>query len=344
MFDDVNARVVSHRKAAAAWAAALFLTVSGLGCTPITPRPIRATRVYQSPRMVSDQPQIQRGQRRPIIDGVGWLVGIPGKILLWDRRVDNHSIGAETEQSIAQYIAVNDLSTVRVRLNQYRPLEDWERLIRNDSTGVLWRLTFGTVSVLGETLLPGRIFGGDHYNPYTDTIHLYSDIPAIALHEGGHAKDFARRRWKGTYAFAYALPVVPLYHESIASSDVLAYLEAHGTTADQAAAARILYPAYGTYVGNAAGTFAPSYGGLLYYGSLIAGHALGRSKARQLLQLPEAELADSSWYLSGWKRPSGLSHWDWDYNESGATTSMTGRSTVEVVEAEDGHRPQQIEH
>ena len=51
------------------------------------------------------------------------------------------------------------------------------------------------------TAFPERIFaafpfigGGDHYNPYTNTINIYSDHRAIVLHEGGHAKDFARRR------------------------------------------------------------------------------------------------------------------------------------------------------
>ena len=208
--------------------------VGGVGCAPLAPRSIPEQRYYQSSRLPTDQPQIQRGRPRPVIDTVGWVIGIPNKILLWDRRVDNHSISYETELSIAEYVERNNLSTVRVRLNQYRPGEDWGRLVRNDSVGAPWRFTFGALSVLGETLLPGRIFGGDHYNPYTDTIHIYSDIPAVALHEGGHAKDFARRKWKGTYAFAYALPLVPLYHESKAAADVIAHLETHGTPQQQA--------------------------------------------------------------------------------------------------------------
>lgn len=256
------------------------------GCIPLAPRAMDASQLYQSSRLASEtssSSQIQRGQERPVIDAVGWIVGIPNKILLWDCRVDNHSISQQTETELATYLEQNGLETVCVRLNQYRPLEDWRRLVHNDSVGPLWRLTLGSMSVLGETVFPGRIFGGDHYNPFTDTIHIYSDIPAVALHEGGHAKDFARRKWKGTYAFVYLLPLVPLYHESVASSDVFAYLELQGTPEDRAAAARILYPAYGTYVGTAAGNFIPSAGGPLYYGSLLAGHAVGRYQARQIL-------------------------------------------------------------
>ena len=201
-----------------------------LGCagfrSPLHPQSITASRVYESPQLCENEPQIQRGERRKIIDAVGWVVGIPSKILLWNRRVENHRIGPETEAAIAEYLQVNDLDTVRVRLNQYRPGEDWHRLVRNKSVGAGWRYTFGAVSVLGETVIPGRLFGGDHFNPYTNTIHIYSDVPAIAMHEGGHAKDFARRKWKGTYAAVYTLPIVPIYHESIASRDVVAYLQA----------------------------------------------------------------------------------------------------------------------
>ena len=180
------------------------------GCRALPPLAIDATQLYDSPRLIDDQPQIQRGEPRKVIDTVGWIWGIPSKLLLWDRRVDSHHISAETEVAIADYLEYNQLSSVRVRLNQYRPGEDWRRLTRNQSVGAGWRYTFGALSVLGETLIPGRVFGGDHFNPFTNTVHIYSDVPAIALHEGAHAKDFARRRWKGTYAAVYMLPIVPL--------------------------------------------------------------------------------------------------------------------------------------
>ncbi len=256
------------------------------GCSrihaPLQSQSISAMKVYESPQLCDNEPQIQRGERRKIIDGVGWIIGIPSKIILWNRRVENHNVGPETEAAIAEYLQINDLDTVRVRLNQYRPGEDWRRLTRNKSVGAGWRYTFGAVSVLGETLIPGRIFGGDHYNPFTNTIHIYSDVPAIAMHEGGHAKDFARRKWKGSYAALYMLPIVPLYHESIASRDVIAYLEAVGTTEQRANASRILYPAYGTYVGSAAGTLIPNYASPFYYVGVIGGHVAGRVDARQI--------------------------------------------------------------
>lgn len=182
--------------------AACLLLASG--CRPLAPQAIDATRIYDSPQLLDEQPQIQRGEPRKIIDGFGWVWGIPSKLLLWNRCVENHNITMETEAAIAGYLYDNDLPTVRVRLNQYRPGEDWSRLVRNKSVGAGWRYTVGALSVLGETIVPGRLFGGDHYNPFTNTVHIYSDVPAIALHEGGRAKDFARRKWKGTYGVVYA--------------------------------------------------------------------------------------------------------------------------------------------
>ena len=265
------------------------IVVAASGCArlcPLRPKSIPCQTVYHSERLIDDQPQIQRGKRRPVIDGIGWVFGIPSKILLWNHRVDNHKISETTEHAVTQYLDQNGLSTVRVRINQYHPMDDWRRLVRNDSVGAGWRYTFGAVSVLGETLIPGRIFGGDHFNPYTNTVHIYSDVPAIAIHEGGHAKDFARREWKGTYAAAYLLPIVPLYHESLATNDALAYLETNGTPSEQADAKKILYPAYGTYVGGAAGSVFPTVSAPLYYGGVIAGHAVGRYEAYQTLSRP----------------------------------------------------------
>jgi hypothetical protein len=224
--------------------------------------------------------QFARGQRRPVIDGIGWVLGIPSKIVLWDRRVDNHSVSPETEAAIAEYLAVNDLTSVKVRLNQYAPGDEWRRLMANNAVGPGWRYTLGTIDWLGYAIFPGRIFGGDNYNPYTNTMSIYSDVPVIGLHEAGHAKDWARRKYKGTYAAVYILPGAPLWHEAVASRDALAYVEASGSPEEQQEAYRLLYPAYGTYVGSAVSDFVPGLGIIPYAGAVVAGHVAGRVQGR----------------------------------------------------------------
>ena len=253
------------------------------GCRILAPRAIDNSKQNIAPELLqANSLPIERGKPRAIIDGVGWVVGIPSKLLLWDSRIDNHNIGLETEASVAEYLSQNQMGHVKVRLNQYRPWDDMKRLTKNKSMAWPWRYSIGTLSVLGETIVPGRIFGGDHFNPYSQTIHLYSDVPAIALHEAAHAKDFSRRRYPGTYAALYGLPVVPLYHESLATKDALAYAQETDDPALQQEAYRILYPAYGTYVGGAIGSVLPMASFPAYYGSVILGHAAGRWQAAQV--------------------------------------------------------------
>lgn len=139
----------------------------------------------------------------------------------------------------------------------------------------------------GEAILPGRLIGGDHYNPFTGTIYLYSDVPAIALQKGAHAKDVARRDYKGTYAFFAALPVTRLWPEAVATRDAIAYAEQHKAPDLERESYRILFPAYGTYVGGSLGRFAPPLALPIYAGAGVAGHAVGRVEARMV---PDADL------------------------------------------------------
>ncbi len=276
----------------------LGLSVLAVGCRP--PGPYRLGSAAQwntAPELMAiNEPQIERGRPYKTLDTVGWIVGIPGKILMWDRRVDNHRISFETERMLADYLAVNELDGVKVRINQYAPREEWRRLVANKSVGAGWRYTLGTLSVVGYTLLPGRVFGGDNYNPYTNTINLYSDVPAFAVHEGAHAKDFAGRRYPGTYAALYLLPVVPLYHEAVASRDALAYAHDYWPIDEERQAYRNLGPAYGSYVGSAlAGGGSSPIGLPLEIAGILGGHVVGRSIAEtlperdQLYELPPRE-------------------------------------------------------
>lgn len=278
----------------------VLLALCGLsGCATLPYGYGSAQRYRTSPELeVRTSQQIERGQPHKVVDSVGWVLGIPDKIILWDRRINNHRIGSQTESVIADYLAKNELTSVKVRLNQYHPGDDWRRLAANDSVGGGWRYTLGTLSVLGETIFPGRVFGGDHFNPFTNTVHVYSDVPAVAVHEAGHSKDFAQREWKGTYAAAYLIPGVPLYHEAQATNDALGYLLTESDEQTQRDAYEILYPAYGTYVGGAfGGVFGGVFGGYgTYVASVLGGHVLGRVKSDQVARgtLSELRHAQSS--------------------------------------------------
>jgi hypothetical protein len=262
----------------------LAVAMPPCGCAKHRPYELGAAIQYNaSPKLAAiTTPQVERGSKRPVLDGVGWVIGIPGKIVLWDRRIDNHDVSLHTEARIAEYLAANELTNVKVRVNQYAPGDEWRRLRNNTAVGWGWRYTFGTFAWLGETIFPGRVWGGDHYNAYTNTIYLFSDVPAVALHEAGHAKDFARRDWPGTYAAIYTLPIVPLYHEAIATRDALGYIREFGSEDEEREAYTLLYPAYGTYVGGAMGDFVPGYGLAVYAAAVAGGHVAGRIEAARV--------------------------------------------------------------
>lgn len=269
---------VSHRTSFIPWRLLCLCVLlwPSIGCV-LSPKAIDSRKQFIAPELAeANVPAVERGAKRPVLDAVGWVVGIPSKLLLWNRRIDNHNISPETEVAIAKYLSDNELGHVKVRLNQYRPWDDMKRLTKNRTMAWPWRYTVGVISVLGEGIFPGRIFGGDHFNPYTQTVHLYSDLPVIGFHEGAHAKDFSRRGYPGTYAAAYMLPIVPLYHESVASRDVMDYVSKLGDPQLEQQAYHLLYPAYGTYVGGAIGAVIPAVSFPAYYGSVLAGHAAGR--------------------------------------------------------------------
>jgi hypothetical protein len=111
------------------------------------------------------------------------------------------------------------------------------------------------------SVFAGRIFagffGGDSYNPYTNTVAIYSDHSAVALHEAGHAEDFAARRFKGSYALLRLLPGVDLFQEFIATEKAIEYFVQTDNVPAELEAYAVLYPAFGTYVGGYYGTFVP---------------------------------------------------------------------------------------
>lgn len=227
---------------------------------------------------------VERGRENGVIDGVGWVVGIPSKILLWNSRVDNHHISSKTEQQIRDYMAAHGLYQSQVRLNQYAPLAEWKRLTQNTQVAPGWRYTFGVFSTLGYTILPGRIFGGDHYNPYTDSVHIYSDVPSLALFNAAYANDVSSRQYPGTYAFSQSIMGLNLIHESICTEEAIAYTDTHYPTADLREAYNVLSPRYGMIVGGTVGQLggAGTVSEAFRFGGLLAGHAYGRYQSSSL--------------------------------------------------------------
>ncbi len=269
----------------------LVFSTTLLGCAV---HPYRAGVDLKTDLDVALQPgeaQVERGEPVLLVDSIGWLIGAPSKLLFLDRRIDNHDVSAETEQALTQYLALNGLDRVKVQINRYDPGADWSRLVRNESVGGLWRFTLGTAWVLYDTLVPGRLIGGDSYNPFTNTIRLYSDNPAIALREGAHAKAIAQTRWKGTATATAGLPLVPLFTESRALGDVFGYVAEHRRDLEQEAY-QTLYPSYAIGAPGALSLgMTPVDRYLLQAAFAIPGHILGQVRLAQIPDRRETALS-----------------------------------------------------
>jgi hypothetical protein len=186
-------------------------------------------------------------------------------------------------------MAQNGLYDTKVRLNQYNPGDEWRRLVRNPHVAPGWKYTFGAIDTLAYTILPGRIFGGDRYSPYTNSVHVYSDIPALAQLPAAYAKDVNSRRMPGTYVFTQSFTGLNLIHETINTRDVLAFTETNSSPGDLREAHEILSPHYGLAIGGTVGNFVhlnPATGAIELVG-LLGGHAVGRYRASQIPDVPE---------------------------------------------------------
>jgi hypothetical protein len=235
------------------------------------PEMYRQKPVKSPTRSAPPDPQVIRGRENVILDGLGhYVLSLPFKLILWNWQVDRHKISDENERELETYIAVNQLETVQVRLNSYAPFEEFGRLKRDKDVHGGYKYTIGILAWLEYTLLPGRLFGGDNYNPYTNTINIYSNHPAILTHEAGHAKDWKLRKHRGTYAFMRVIiPFFAAYQEWVASADAVRFKHCRREDTRELNSYPILFPAWATYIGG--------YGGPIGYGgAVIVGHVYGR--------------------------------------------------------------------
>ncbi|MEZ6124785.1 MAG: hypothetical protein R3C49_16675 [Planctomycetaceae bacterium] len=227
------------------------------------------------------------GRKNILLDGVGWVTGIPSKLILWNTKVDSHSISRQTEDTLRGYLQANDLTDVKVRVNQYDPLGEWKRLIGNKEIHPAWRYTVGAYAVTKYTLLPGRILGGDEYNPFTNTISLYSDRASIALREGAHARQAQNATYRGLYSSSMFLPGSPLWIDTPATREVIAYSKQTGQRALERESYLVLFPAFGSRLGSSAFLYADAGQAQLLQGSLaLVGHAIGRTMGAYVSEDP----------------------------------------------------------
>lgn len=253
-----------------------------------------------------DAPRLERGRPNAFLDGLNhYVLSLPAKLLLWDWQVLDHRLPEESEALLRRYLALNEMRSVKVRHNQYAPGGELLRLVRNEEVAAGYRYTLGVLSWLRYTLLPDRLLaglpvigGGDHFNPFTNTVNVYSGDPGVLLHEAGHAKDYVRARWKGTYMGLLRLvPFVDLWHEAVASKDAIVFLQCARAREAERNAYTVLFPAYASYVSGYLPLEATAP-------ILVAGHVTGRVQAgRRARALDRAAVSEDPAYVAEVRGP-----------------------------------------
>jgi len=263
----------------------LAFSALACGCATVPYQPTSGADYPGRYPLAQEPPRVVVGRPNGFLDASDWFWpgSLLSKLLLWNGKVDSHQVSEETIAALTQFCREHELGDAMIRINAYSVGDEWKRTFSNRNIHPVWRYPFGFIAWVGYTILPGRFFGGDNYNPYSNTINIYSDLKPIALHEASHAQDFARQRYKGTYAVLYMVPFVNLYHEAAASSTALSYIETFKPLEEQREACRLLYPAYATYVGGNIGDFvASSAYWPVYLGSVAVGHIVGLTTAALL--------------------------------------------------------------
>ena len=226
-------------------------------------------------------PQFERGRPNVVLDGLNhYVLSLPAKLMLWDWQVLDHEFPPESERLVRSYLETNRMRGVKVRHNQYAPFAEFGRLVANEEVGAGYRYTLGIFSWLRYTLLPDRLFaglpiigGGDHFNPFSNTVNVYSSDPGVLLHETGHAKDYLKARWKGTrMGLLRLVPFVDLWQEAVATDDAIGFLKCEREIEAEIDAYKVLFPAYATYISGYVGAEAQ-------LPLLIGGHVAGRIQA-----------------------------------------------------------------
>ena len=228
------------------------------------------------------EPILTRGRPMPFLDTLGNVLAIPNKLLFLNADFESHVIDEEVVDAIRGFVAHHDMDDVHVRLNEYDPFGELGRLMLNGRVNILLRMSIGLLAWIAYCLNIGRLFGGDHYNPFSDTVNLYSNNTSIALHELGHVLDFRRVGWPGLYALIRMVPGLALYQEYMASWYAVEYLRHIGDHDEELRAYRLLFPAYSTYVfGALLEWFPSSLTRSLLLPVIAAGHLTGEMFARQ---------------------------------------------------------------
>jgi hypothetical protein len=267
-----------------------------LGC-------VRSTYRYgvSDERLVATLPQnpnvVSVGGVHPNIDRLGKVVQYPGTVLRkWFPSQDPFEqlpINKRREIAVAvatNYLDDNGLKGVFIDVLEYNPPLQWQRLVDNNRVSPVWKYSLGTAYHLGYSILPGRAFGYDRYNPFTNTLSINSARPSNTLFTAGYVKKIYDQRYPGTYVAANLLPIMPLIRDTSIANDVLTYSHVQQEWRLKHELYPLVYGRLGGDVVSQATSLIPSMAYMPFYMSPLlsrAGRLIGKATGTAIADLEE---------------------------------------------------------
>ena len=243
-------------------------------------------------RLREASPEIVFEYGRPnfLLDGMQKVAELPSRLMLGGRLKPDHIPTDETREILTDYIQENELADVPVFVNDYSPLGEWKRLRENDRIAPIWKYTAGTVSLVNYTIMPGRVFGRDDYNPFTNSLYFNSGRLTDSLHAAAYAKDIHQREAPGPYATVNSLPLLSLWKTTRAVDDIVYYAQARDNWQLESGVYRDQFPQVAVETMVPAAFFMSPIGNLaLAISGGAVGYAVGRSVEQQRIAERSAE-------------------------------------------------------
>jgi hypothetical protein len=135
---------------------------------PIGARPAELVVEYGTPNKTIDR-------IRQTFDGIQYVLETPPRLLHLTPKHGGRELSVETIETIRRYLEENDLSDVHIAVSRYDPAGHWRRIKANDRIAPGWRYTLGVLDLCGYAVTPRRVFGGNVYSPFANTLSLNSD-------------------------------------------------------------------------------------------------------------------------------------------------------------------------
>jgi len=185
----------------------------------------------------------------------------------------------------ARYISENDLADMRIEWKSRDPKTEWERIQDNPHLGpirrkMLGRLSWGLANLRWQ--FPG---GGNHYDPFSDTLYLKNDEPIQVLTALARAKAARGSRFPVAGGLVSRAPLLAVGHRVRIASEVQSFARKHNDWDLERDSYRELYPSLLSGSEVAAVAFVPGIAmPIIRLGSLALGIAMAEAaiQARQL--------------------------------------------------------------